>query len=121
MLWDLYQQYQIQQLDAKIDRAQGAKPSDDVARDAVIRLEEKLDRLADWERSELFDATERAVLAYTDAMTRDIHVPEDTFARVADLFPPQQLIEVTATIAAYNMVSRFLEALRIKADDPTTP
>ena len=46
MLWDLYQQYQIQQLDAKIDRAQGATSSDDVARDAVIRLEEKLDRLA---------------------------------------------------------------------------
>lgn len=46
MLWDLYQQYQIQQLDAKIDRAQGAKSSDELARDAVMRLEEKLDRLA---------------------------------------------------------------------------
>ncbi len=46
MLWDLYQQYQIRQLDAKIDRAHGAVSSDDVARDAVFRLEEKLDRLA---------------------------------------------------------------------------
>ena len=46
MLWDLYQQYRIHQLDAKIDRAQGAKSSDEIARDAVLRLEEKLDRLA---------------------------------------------------------------------------
>jgi hypothetical protein len=45
VLWDLYQQYRIHQLDAKIDRAQGAKP-DEIARDAVMRLEEKLDRLA---------------------------------------------------------------------------
>ena len=45
MLWDLYQQYRIQQLDARIDRTQGAQ-SDEVARDAVVRLEEKLDRLA---------------------------------------------------------------------------
>ena len=46
VLWDLYQQYQIRQLDAKIDRAPGGKSSDEVARDAVVRLEEKLDRLA---------------------------------------------------------------------------
>jgi len=27
-------------------------------------------------------------------------------------------VEVAATIAAYNMVSRFLEALQIHSDDP---
>jgi hypothetical protein len=46
MLWDLYQQYRIGQLDERIDRIQGAPTRDDLARDTVVRLEEKLDRLA---------------------------------------------------------------------------
>ena len=45
MLWDLYQQYRIGQLDRKLDTVQAASTGDAVARDAVVRLEEKLDRL----------------------------------------------------------------------------
>lgn len=78
----------------------------------------KLDALATWQDCPLFDADERAVLAYTDAMTHQIQVPDDIFNAVSDLYAPPQLVEVTATIAAYNMVSRFLEALQIHSHDP---
>ena len=78
---------------------------------------EKLDALAHWDDSPLFDATERAVLAYTDAMTRDVQVDEAIFAGVAEVFEAQQLVELTATVAAYNMVSRFPEALQIHSTD----
>ena len=78
---------------------------------------EKLDALAHWVDSPLFDATERAVLAYTDAMTRNVQVDEAIFASVALVFEAQQLVELTATVAAYNMVSRFLEALQIHSTD----
>ncbi|MBB1600376.1 carboxymuconolactone decarboxylase family protein [Variovorax sp. UMC13] len=78
---------------------------------------EKLDALEHWADSPLFDATERAVLAYTDAMTRDVQVDDAVFASVAEAYAPQQLVELTATIAAYNMVSRFLEALQIHSTD----
>jgi AhpD family alkylhydroperoxidase len=77
----------------------------------------QLDALAQWADSPLFDETERAVLAYTDAMTRDIQVSDDTFAAVAKAFPEPALVELTATVAAYNMVSRFLEALQIHSTD----
>jgi alkylhydroperoxidase family enzyme len=30
----------------------------------------------------------------------------------------RQSVELVATVAAYNMVSRFLEALAIQSDDP---
>jgi AhpD family alkylhydroperoxidase len=60
-----------------------------------------------------FSAQELAVLALTDAMTRDVQVPDAVFAPVARAFEPRVLVELVATIAAYNMVSRFLEALRI--------
>jgi alkylhydroperoxidase family enzyme len=59
------------------------------------------------------DAVDGAVLAYTDSMTRDVRVPDNVFARVREHFSERQVVELTATIAAYNCVSRFLEALRI--------
>jgi AhpD family alkylhydroperoxidase len=58
-------------------------------------------------------AGDRAVLGYTDSMTRDIHVPDDVFARVREHLRDSEVVELTATVAAYNCVSRFLEALRI--------
>jgi AhpD family alkylhydroperoxidase len=77
----------------------------------------KLDALAEWERSDLFDARERAVLAYTDASTKQIQIPESVFAAVRAEFDNKVLIELTATIGAYNMVSRFLEALQVHSHD----
>lgn len=79
---------------------------------------EQISALRDWERSELFDEAQRAVLAYVDAMTRNVHVPEPIFRAVRDTLDNRELVELTATVAAYNMVSRFLEALGIDVDDP---
>jgi len=56
---------------------------------------------------------DRLVLELTDTMTRDIEVPDALFERVRAEFDDRQLVELVATIAAYNMVSRFLAALRI--------
>lgn len=78
----------------------------------------QLDALGEWSaHGDLFSAQERAVLAYTDAMTRDVQVPDAVFAAVSAHFEAQQLVELTATVAAYNMVSRFLEALQIHSHD----
>lgn len=57
---------------------------------------------------------DRLVLELTDAMTRDIEVPDALFERVREHFDAEELVELVATIAAYNMVSRFLVALRIE-------
>jgi alkylhydroperoxidase family enzyme len=54
-----------------------------------------------------------AVLAYTDAMTLDVQVPEAVFAKVKELFNEKEVVEITATVAAYNCVSRFLVALDV--------
>jgi len=40
-------------------------------------------------------------------------VPDDVFARIRERFAEREVVELTATIAAYNCVSRFLEALRV--------
>lgn len=77
----------------------------------------QLDALHSWESSALFNDKMRAVLAYTDAMTRYVQVKDTVFSEVSKYFEAQQLVELTATIAAYNMVSRFLEALQIHTND----
>lgn len=77
----------------------------------------QLDSIPDWPSSALFGPRERAVLAYTDAMTRHVRVPDAVFAAVRAEFDERGLVELTATVAAYNMVSRFLEALGVHSDD----
>ena len=77
----------------------------------------QLDELAEWQQSKSYDATQRAVLAYTDAMTKDIHVSPEVFAAVKAVLTDRLLVELTATVGAYNMVSRFLEALQIHSHD----
>lgn len=46
MLWDLYQSYQISQLDERVDRVQSDTAQLTYVRDAIPRLEDKIDRLA---------------------------------------------------------------------------
>lgn len=60
-----------------------------------------------------FTPVERAVLALTDEMTRNVHVRDTVFDPLRAHFDAKSLVELVATVAAYNMVSRFLEALRI--------
>jgi alkylhydroperoxidase family enzyme len=73
----------------------------------------QIDALSEWQHSPLFDATEKAALAYTDAMTQHVQVPDAVFAQVQASLSEQALVELTATIGGYNMVARFLEALQI--------
>lgn len=57
--------------------------------------------------------TETLVLRYTDAMTRDLQVPDSIIDSLKKHFDDKALVELTATIAGYNMVSRFLVAMGI--------
>lgn len=77
----------------------------------------QLDDLNAWDSSDKFDSTQRAVLAYTDAMTKGIQVPDAVFAALRAVFTDRLIVELTATVGAYNMVSRFLEALQIHSHD----
>ena len=55
-----------------------------------------------------------AVLQYADAMTRDVSVSSEVFQAVKSQgFNEQEMVEITTTVAAYNMVSRFLVALDV--------
>ena len=67
--------------------------------------------------AQLFDESERATLALTHEMTRNITVAQSTMGRVRAILPDQQIIELVGTIAGYNMVSRFLIATGIDSEE----
>ncbi|KAF2264128.1 4-carboxymuconolactone decarboxylase-like protein [Lojkania enalia] len=54
-----------------------------------------------------------AVLAYTDQMTREVDVDDSVADALREFMEDQQVVELTATVAAYNCVSRFLVALDV--------
>ena len=58
-------------------------------------------------------AKQLAVLRYTDAMTKEVQVNKDMFSGVQQYFNNREVVEITATIAAYNCCSRFLVALDV--------
>jgi 4-carboxymuconolactone decarboxylase len=77
---------------------------------------EKIEALRDPEaglQTAMFSALERHVIALTDAMTQGIEVPDSVFDPLKPFFNEQQRVDLVATVASYNMVSRFLVALRI--------
>jgi 4-carboxymuconolactone decarboxylase len=74
---------------------------------------EQVAALSDWQPSNLFDEKQRVLLAYTDAVTRDIDVPDAVFVDVRKHFSERQTVELTLLISAYNMLTRFLKALKV--------
>ena len=81
---------------------------------------EDCNAIAEWDSSNLFSDSERAALAYTDTMTRDIVVPDEIFAEVKRHFDDRQIVELTVLIGTYNMNARVLQALRLDLE-PIAP
>lgn len=76
--------------------------------------------LWDWRASQLFNAQQRALLAYTDAMTENIEVTDDVFDNARKHFSERQIVELTMLIGAYNMLTRFLKALKVDPEPSTS-
>ena len=90
------------EFDAHVPHAKNAGMSD-----------EKIEALRQSPIAESFNSHEQAILRLTDVMTREIQVPDSVFSPIRSEFNDQEILELVATIAAYNMVSRLLNALHI--------
>ena len=64
--------------------------------------------MASYRDSAAFDARERLVIAYAEAMTATpVEVPDALFAELRALFDEAQIVELTAEIAWENHRARF--------------
>ena len=79
--------------------------------------EEDLRELALWRESERFDALDRLVLEYAEAMTRvPVAVSDELFAQLKDQFDERQLVELTLAIGLENLYSRTNWAFGIEGE-----
>lgn len=73
----------------------------------------QVEALRDWRQSKLFGPREGALLAYVDAMTRDVAVPDAVFKALREHYSERETVELTVLVASYNMHTRVLKALDI--------
>ena len=60
-----------------------------------------------------FTDDERLAMRYAAAITRTVSVPDALFGEIRKRFSPTEIVELTAAIATYNMVARFLMPLEV--------
>ena len=61
----------------------------------------------------IFNDTDTLLIHLTDQSTRNVVVEEKVIGALKSLLGEKETVEAVATVAAYNMVSRFLVALAI--------
>lgn len=61
----------------------------------------------------IFNDTETLLIHLADQSTRNVVVEENIIGALKSLLGEKETVEAVATVAAYNMVSRFLVALAI--------
>lgn len=75
---------------------------------------EKVEKLDQWETSDLFDETEKVALEYAEAVTySDRQVTDDLMRRLKIHFDDDEIVELTGLIAFQNLSSKFNSALDV--------
>jgi alkylhydroperoxidase family enzyme len=82
---------------------------------------EQIEALPRWERAPEFDEQERAVLRYTDEVTRGYRASGAAFAALKRSLSDAQIVELTVTIGFYGMICRVLEALQVDIEEDFKP
>lgn len=88
------------------------------ARKAGI-AEQKLDVVAAFDESPIFDARERAALAWTESLTEvaDQGAPGPLYAQLEEVFSDRERVDLTMAICAINTWNRL--AIAFRAVHPT--
>ena len=82
-------------------------------REGVPDLQLRVLRTPEAAREPVWTPVQATVLAFTDASTRVVAVPDAVFAAVRAHLDDRQVVELAALVAGYAMVSRFLVALEV--------
>ncbi|MEP4379488.1 MAG: carboxymuconolactone decarboxylase family protein [Alphaproteobacteria bacterium] len=80
---------------------------------------EKIDNMYDYLSHPAFSDKERAILAYSEALTVDAGaIPEDVVATFMEHTTAQERTEVTIVAAAMGLLNRLNDGLRVPLEEP---
>lgn len=77
----------------------------------------QIQALAEGPGAAAFDAQERAVLTYTDEVSRGYRAGDAAFEALRGFLDDEQIVELTVVIGFYEMICRVLEALQIELEE----
>jgi 4-carboxymuconolactone decarboxylase len=81
--------------------------------------DEEMAGMAEPESVASFDDVDRLVLRYAETSIRDIKIPDELYAKLAERFPKDQLIELCMTVALAALVNRVHATFQTDLDDST--
>ena len=88
----------------------------------VCLTDEQIDAIEAWETAECFDGAERAVLAYTDALSiQHGRVPDGVFDALQTHLTDEEILELTYIVGTYAMHGAMSRALRLEYDNVDDP
>src|SRR5215472_8452554 len=77
---------------------------------------QKLEALADWEKSSAFTDEERAVIRFASEATSNVKVTDATWNALKAFLDTRRIMELAQNVAFYNMVVRVLVPLRVELE-----
>ena len=81
--------------------------------------EDEINAMEDPEACDKYDATDRLVLAYASALTRDNFIDDEMFAQLSESFDKTELMELAGTVSFANFVNRMHSTFRTPLDGAT--
>jgi alkylhydroperoxidase family enzyme len=81
---------------------------------------EKLEALADFEKSPVFDDHERAVMRYAVEATRNVKVTDASWNALKAFLDTRRMMELVQNVAFYNMVVRVLVPVGVELEEGVT-
>jgi 4-carboxymuconolactone decarboxylase len=77
---------------------------------------EQAKAISHWSDSTDFADEENAVLQYTDEVTQNVEVKDETFRALRQYLSEQKIVELTLSIGYWGMVARLLVPLQVDID-----
>ena len=83
----------------------------------VGMTEEQVQTIEDWENSNTFNETERAVPRFTDELVKTSRATDETFSALTKHLNPGMMVELAITIGYYGMLARLLLPFEVDLTD----
>lgn len=80
--------------------------------------DERIAGLHHWRNTDLYSESERALLAYVDALGASDHPPQDVHDELAKHFDASTIVGINLLTGFYGMTAKYLAAMEVELEQP---
>ena len=77
---------------------------------------EQIDNIGSYQTSSLFNDNDKLIIRYAEELTQKAQIDDQLYRQVKDLIGQENVLELTAATAFWNMMARNLNALQIELE-----